>query len=414
VSDLSDVLEDAYRREWAFVLAGTVRVTRDLDVAEECVQDAFVSAISAWGDKGPPDNVGAWLTTAARRRALDQQRRARTLRSKLPLLVEPDSAMPDPADLVEDSVIPDDRLRLVFTCCHPALSHTARAALTLRLVCGLSTQRIAKAFLVPEATMAARITRAKRKIAVARIPYAIPAESDLPERLDAVLTVIHLFFTSGHTASSGDALVDGAVVDRSLDLARMLHDLLPGEREVAGLLALLLLTDSRRDARVDADGRLVLLADQDRTTWDRHQIDEGRRLVRHALTNGPPGRYALQAAIAAVHAEAPSYAETDWRDLLGLYDALLRVWPSPVVALNRAVVVAEVEGPAAGLAAVDTVADSGELMEYAYLPSTRADLLRRLGRRQEAAEAYREALLLVDNEVERVFLAERLAELNPA
>ncbi len=410
MSRLADALDDAYRREWAFVLAATVRVAGSLDVAEECVQDAFVAAIGAWSERGVPDNPGAWLTTTARRRALDQLRRDRTLRSKLPLLIEPDANEPDPADLLEDSVVTDDRLRLVFTCCHPALSAETQAALTLRLVCGLSTPRIARAFLVSEATMAARITRGKKKIEVARIPFAIPAESELPERLDTVLTVIHLFFTAGHTASSGDELVDAEVVGRSMDLARLLHQLLPYESEVQGLLALLLLTDVRSQTRVDSNGSLVLLKDQNRSRWDGAQINEGRSLVALALTRRPPGRFALQAAIAAVHAGAPLYEETDWAELLGLYDVLLTVWPSPVVALNRAVVVAELRGPEEGLAIVDAIDAVGQLDRYAYLPATRADLLRRLNRRSEAARSYEQAIELVDNDVERVFLQDRLAE----
>ncbi|MCZ3390140.1 MAG: sigma-70 family RNA polymerase sigma factor [Actinomycetia bacterium] len=407
---LADAFDDAYRREWAFVLAATVRVAGSLDVAEECVQDAFVAAIGAWSEHGVPDNPGAWLTTAARRRALDQLRRDKTLRSKLPLLIELDANDPDPADIVEDSVVIDDRLRLVFTCCHPALSAETQAALTLRLVCGLSTPRIARAFLVSEATMAARITRGEKKIEVAQIPYVMPAESELPERLDTVLTVIHLFFTAGHTASSQDELVDSEVVGRSIDLARMLHALLQYESEVQGLLALLLLTDVRRQTRVDANGSLVLLKNQDRSPWDAAQIDEGRSLVALVLMSRPPGRFALQAAIAAVHAGAPSYEGTDWSELLGLYDVLLDVWPSPVVELNRAVVVAELRGPEAGLAIVDGIASAGQLDRYSYLPATRADLLRRLNRRDEAALSYKQAIVLVDNDVERAFLQDRLIE----
>jgi RNA polymerase sigma-70 factor (ECF subfamily) len=258
--------------------------------------------------------------------------------------------------------------------------------------------------------MAARITRGKKKIEVARIPFAMPAESELPERLDTVLTVIHLFFTAGHTASSGDELVDAAVVGRAIDLARMLHQLLPYESEVQGLLALLLLTDVRSKTRVDPSGSLVLLKDQDRSRWDAAQIDEGRSVVTLALMRRPPGRFALQAAIAAVHAEAPSYEETDWAELLALYDVLLTAWPSPVVELNRAVVVAELHGPEAALAIVDALEADGRLVRYAYLPATRADLLRRLNRRSEAAQSYEWALELADNEVERAFLQDRLAE----
>jgi RNA polymerase sigma-70 factor (ECF subfamily) len=310
----------------------------------------------------------------------------------------------------EASVIPDDRLRLVFTCCHPALAVEAQVALTLRLLCGLTTAEIARAFLVSEATMAARITRAKKKIAVARIPYRIPPVHELPDRLDSVLTVVHLLYTTGHTAPQGDRLVRPELVERALDLARMLSVLMPDDREVRGLLALLLLTDARRATRTGERGRLLLLEEQDRSRWDGQAIAEGTELVRQALRRGRPGRFALQAAIAAVHAEAPTYAKTDWREILGLYDALLAVWRSPVVELNRAVAVAMVDGPAAGLAAMDQVAGDARLAGYPYLSAARADLLRRLGRRDEAAAAYRTALGLATNASERDFLAQRLEE----
>jgi RNA polymerase sigma-70 factor, ECF subfamily len=412
VSEVQQVLADAHRREWAFVLAATVRVTGNLDVAEECVQDAFVTALTTWSDRGVPENPAAWLTTAARRRALDLLRRDRTLRTKLPLLVgtapsEVPASLGDAQD-EEAGVIPDDRLRLIFTCCHPALAIEAQVALTLRLLCGLTTTEIARAFLVSEATMAARITRAKKKIAVAHIPYRIPPAHELPDRLDAVLTVVHLLYTTGHTAPGGDRLVRPELVERALDLARMLGTLMPDDREVRGLMALLLLNDARRATRTDADGRLLLLEEQDRSHWDVRAIEEGRELVRQALRRGRPGRFAIQAAIAAVHAEAPTYAETDWREILGLYDALLEVWPSPVVELNRAVAVAMVEGPAAGLAALERLDDDPRLAGYPYLPAARADLLRRLGRMEEAAEAYRVALDLASNAAERRFLAGRL------
>jgi RNA polymerase sigma-70 factor (ECF subfamily) len=393
VSEVRRALAEAHRREWAFVLAATVRLAGNLDTAEECVQDAFVTALKTWTEPGVPDNPGAWLTTTARRRAVDVLRRDRTLRRKLPLLVETraGAAAHGPADGDEEGeeagVITDDRLRLIFTCCHPALACEAQVALTLRLVCGLSTAEIARAFLVSETTLAARITRAKRKIAVARIPYRVPPTHELPDRLDAVLTVVHLLYTTGHTAPQGDELVRSDLVERALDLARMLHALMPDDREVRGLLALLLLTDARRATRTAADGRLLLLEEQDRSHWDRRAIAEGSELVVGALRRGRPGRFALQAAIAAVHAEASSFAETDWHEVLGLYDMLLEAWPSPVVALNRAVAVAMVEGPAAGLAAVDAVADDPRLAAYPYLAATRADLLRRLGRAQDAARA---------------------------
>jgi RNA polymerase sigma-70 factor, ECF subfamily len=422
--EVSAAVADAHRREWAFVLAATARVARDIDVAEECVQDAYVAALDAWSRQGVPRNPGAWLTTAARRRALDVQRRDRTLRSKLPLLIEPDS-LPgtgdDPAG--ESSVaglaagdgagaIPDDRLRLVFTCCHPALAREAQVALTLRLVCGLATAEIARAFLVPEATMAARVTRAKKKISAARIPYRVPGPAELPDRLDAVLTVIHLLYTTGHTAPSGPELVRAEIVDRAIGLARMVCELMPDEREARGLLALLLLTDARRATRTAADGRLLLLEEQDRSRWDRAAIAEGTALVTEGLRGrrGRPGRFLLQAAIAGVHAEAPSYAATDWPQLLLLYDELAGAWPTPVVALNRAVVHAMTDGPEAGLADIEAIEREGRLAGYRYLPAARADLLRRLGRRQDAAEAYRTALGLTENAAERAFLAGRIDE----
>jgi len=409
VNKVRQALAEAHRREWAFVLAATVRVAGNLDVAEECVQDAFVAALATWTERGVPGNPGAWLTTTARNRALDVRRREQSLRRKLPLLVGTDPA-PDPADGEEAGMIPDDRLRLVFTCCHPALAREAQVALTLRLVCGLTTSEIARAFLVSEPTMAARITRAKHKIAAARIPYRVPPAHELPDRLDAVLTVVHLLYTTGHTAPQGQALVRADLVERALDLARMLHTVMPDEREVRGLLALLLLTDARRATRTDAGGRLLLLEEQDRSRWDQQAIVQGRELVRTALRPSRPGRFALQAAIAAVHAEAPSYAETDWREVLALYNVLLAVWPSPVVALNRAVAIAVVEGPAPGLAALDAIADDPRLAAYPYLAATRADLLRRLGRTQDAAHAYQAALSLTANTAERDFLAQRLAE----
>jgi RNA polymerase sigma-70 factor, ECF subfamily len=406
VNEARRAIAEAHRREWAFVLAATVRLVGNLDIAEECVQDAFVTALKTWTERGVPDNPGAWLTTTARRRAVDVMRRDRTLHRKLPLLVETGLGAGE-----ENSVIPDDRLRLIFTCCHPALAREARVALTLRLVCGLTTAEIARAFLVSESTMAARITRAKKKIALARIPYRVPPAHELPDRLDAVLTVVHLLYTTGHTAPEGDALVRPDLVERALDLARMLHALMPDDREVRGLLALLLLTDARRATRTDPGGRLLLLEEQDRSRWDRGAIAEGSELVVGALRRGRPGRFTLQAAIAAVHAEAPSYDQTDWQEVLSLYDELLAVWHSPVVALNRAVAVAMVHGPEAGLAVLDAIAEDARLARYPYLEAARADLLRRLGRPLEAAGAYRAALSLATNAAERGFLERRLAEL---
>ncbi|MEP7025570.1 MAG: sigma-70 family RNA polymerase sigma factor [Actinomycetota bacterium] len=406
--DPRDAVADAHRREWAFVLAATARVARDIDLAEECVQDAYVAAIDAWAREGVPRNPGAWLTTTARRKALDALRRDRTLRAKLPLLVELSADGDGPAG---DDVIPDDRLRLVFTCCHPALAREAQVALTLRLVCGLTTGEIARAFLVSETAMAARVTRAKKKISAARIAYRVPEPAELPDRLDAVLTVVHLLFTTGHTAPGGQDLVRADLVDRAIALTRMIHTLMPDEREARGLLALILLTDARRATRADQAGRLLLLEDQDRTRWDRTAIEEGITLVPGALRGGCPGRFALQAAIAALHAEAPSYAETDWPQLLQLYGELLRAWPSPVVALNRAVVRAMVDGPGAALAEIDGLEQDGRLAGYHYLPAARADLLRRLGRDGEAAQAYQAAMDLTGNAAEREFLAGRIARL---
>jgi RNA polymerase sigma-70 factor (ECF subfamily) len=403
---------EAHRREWAFVLAATARVTRDLDVAEECVQDAYVAALDAWAKQGVPRNPAAWLTTAARHRALDGLRRERTLRSKLPLLVPEQVDEPSVSE-ARDDPIGDDRLRLIFTCCHPALAREAQVALTLRLVCGLSTSDIARAFLVSEPTMAARVTRAKKKISAARIAYRVPEASELPDRLDAVLTVMHLVFTTGHTAPSGPVLVRDDLVDRAISLARMLRQLMPDEPEAAGLLALMMITDARRRTRTDGAGNLLLLEQQDRSRWDGAQIAEGATLVTDALRyGGRPGRFVLQAAIAAVHGEAPSYAATDWPQLLVLYDRLLLAWPSPVVALNRAVVISMVSGPQAALDELAGLEADGRLDDYHYLPAAKADLLRQLGRPAEALRAYESALELAENPAEQAFLAGRIAEVS--
>ena len=424
--DVTRAVEDAHRREWAFVLAATVRVTGDLDVAQECAQEAYVSAIEAWQRDGVPRSPGAWLTTVARNRALDVVRREATLRRKLPLLVEPVEAdatgsaggpgdTDDSDDPDGEAAVPDDRLRLLFTCCHPALPEEARVALTLRLVCGVPTPDVARAFLVAEPTMAARITRAKKKITAARIPYRVPAPADLPERLDSVLTVVHLLFTAGHTAPSGDVRVRDDLCERAVDLARLVVHLLPGEPEARGLLGLLLLTHARRRARTD-DGRRVLLEDQDRSRWDPVLVAYGLKLTAEALTATPrPGRFALQAAIAGVHTAADSFAATDWPRVVTLYDRLLAVWDSPVVALNRAAAVAFLPPPAGGplvaLREIDSLATDPRLAGYPYLPAARADLLRRLGRTDEAAAAYGEALALTGNAAEREFLQRRRAAL---
>jgi RNA polymerase sigma-70 factor (ECF subfamily) len=391
------------------VLAATVRVTGDIDLAEECVQDAYARALATWSTDGIPAKPGAWLTTVARRRAIDAVRRVSTLDRALPRLVEPAPA-PDPGELDPPDIV-DDRLRLIFTCCHPAIGPDAQIALTLRLLCGLTTAEVARAFLVSEATMAARITRAKKKIALARIPYRVPPLDELPSRIDAVLSVVHLLYTTGHTAPGGTDLIRRDLVERSLDLARVLRTLLPTDADVAGLLALILLTDARRATRLSHDGQLVLLSEQDRSQWDGAAIAEGIALVREALRRRPPGRFALMAAIAAVHAEAPTWDATDWREIVGLYDLLVDLWPSPVVALNRAVAVGLAEGPEAGLAALDALAAEPLLATYSYLAAARADFLRRLDRTGDARLAYEEALLLSENAVERAFLEERLGQL---
>jgi RNA polymerase sigma-70 factor, ECF subfamily len=391
---VAEAVAAAHSTEWAAVLAATARVAADLDLAEDCVQDAYAKALVHWRDQGVPRRPGAWLTTVATRRALELRRRADLARRKLPLLM--------PEDDVQDRTFPDDRLRLVFTCCHPALAQEAQIALTLRLVCGLSSAEIAKAFLVKETTMQARITRAKQKISRSGIPYRIPKAPDLPERIDAVLDVVHLVYAAGHTAADGDALTRTDLGRRGLDLARMIRLLLPDSSEAAGLLALLLLTQAREAARV-TNGRLVLMEDQDRSLWDRELIDEGLRLVPEALR--PAGRFGLMSAIAAVHAEAARWEDTDWSEILGLYDVLLERWPSPVVALNRVVAISYVAGPEAALAQLP---DDPALATYPYLASTRGELLWRCGRIQDARAAYEEALAFTSNAVEAEFLQRRI------
>ena len=405
---------EAHRRAWGFVLAATARVTRDLDAAEDCVQDAYAEALTAWSASGVPARPAAWLTLVARRRAMNLIHRNDTLARKMPLLVDTATALPGPGDGGDTAAdaIPDDRLRLIFPCCHTALAAEARVALTLRLLCGLTTGEVASAFLVSEPTMAARITRAKKKIAAARIPYQVPPASELPDRLAAVLDVVHLVFTTGHTAPAGQSLQRRDLAERALDLARMLRQLLPGDPAVAGLLALILLTDARRHTRTTDDGRLLLLAEQDRTRWDRAEINEGLALIRTALEQRPATRYALMAAIAAIHATAPRWEATDWQEITGLYDRLIQIWPSPVVALNRAIAVGQARGPQAGLAALDRLAAEPQLAGYHYLPAARAEFLRRLDRTEDARLAYTEARLLADNPVEQDFLTRRLAELD--
>jgi len=407
-SEVAAAVADAHRREWAFVLAATVRVAGDIDAAEEAVQDAYASALSTWGGNGIPHNPGAWLTVTARRRALDMRRRAATAQRALPKLV---GRADDDGDGAEGDDIPDDRLRLIFTCCHPALPPEGRVALTLRLLCGLSTAEVARAFLVPEATMAARITRAKKKIAAAGIPYRVPSSDELHERVDAVLSVIYLVYTTGHTAPAGADLMRRDLAERGVELARLLRALLPADPDVAGLLALVLLTEARRDARVDGNQDLVLLEDQDRSRWDKHAVTEGITLLREALASRPPGRFALMAAIAAVHDESGSWSGTDWQEILGLYDLLMERWPSPVVRLNRAIALGFAVGPAEGLAELDALGAEPQLAGYQYLAAARGDFLVRLGRPEEARVAFEEALILTDNEAEQRFLRGRLGGL---
>ncbi|MFF0343945.1 RNA polymerase sigma factor [Kribbella sp. NPDC004875] len=393
---VAEAVAAAHVSEWAAVLAATARVAADLDLAEDCVQDAYAKALVHWRDEGVPRRPGAWLTTVATRRALEHRRRADVARRKLPLLI--------PEGDVTDETFPDDRLRLVFTCCHPALAQEAQIALTLRLVCGLSSAEIAKAFLVKDATMQARITRAKQKISRSGIAYRIPRTPELPERIDAVLDVVHLVYTAGHTAIDGDSLTRTDLSRRGIDLARMIRLLLPDSAEAAGLLALLLLTQSREAARIGDAGRLVLMEDQDRSLWDQELIAEGLALVEDAL-RGSAGRFGVLAAIAAVHAGAPRWEDTDWPEILGLYDVLLERWPSPVIALNRVVALSYVTGPEAAL---EQLPDDPALATYPYLASTRGELLWRCGRGAEARVAYQEALAFTSNPVEAEFLKSRI------
>jgi RNA polymerase sigma-70 factor (ECF subfamily) len=403
------LIEEVFRTEFGSAVATLVRLFGDIDVAEEAVQDAFVIAMDKWASDGVPPNPGGWIVTTAKRKALDKLRREST-RGQRETRAVVEATVPEDTepDMDDDSALPDDRLRLIFTCCHPALAPASQVALTLRLLGGLECPEIARAFLVPEETMAKRLVRAKAKIRDAHIPYRVPSDEELPDRLRYVLQVIYLVFNEGYSASSG-ALQRTDLCDEAIRLARVCSELMPDEPEVFGLLALMLLISARRDARVDANGDLVLLPDQDRSLWSRDRIDEGLALVRALLRRNQPGPYQIQAAINAVHSSAPTAADTDWSQIVALYDQLTVFTPTPVVALNRAAAIAERDGAEAGLAALEPLADA--LDAYHPFHVARAELLSRVGRVKTAAGAYHRALELVGNDDERLFLERRLRAL---
>jgi RNA polymerase sigma-70 factor (ECF subfamily) len=403
-------LESLYREEWRRVLATTVRLTGDFDLSEEAVQDAFVVALEQWPRDGAPANPYAWLVSTARNRVVDQLRRRGRFAEKQ-REIEHLAALNEfeEMDLSEAAMV-DDQLRLIFTCCHPALAVEAQVALTLRTVCGLTTEEIARGFIVPVATMAQRLVRVKRKIRDARLPFAMPPSEKLAERLDGVMLVVYLVFTEGYAATSGKLWIRRQLCDEAIRLGRLLCQLIPRNPELRALLALMLLHDSRRNARAGPDREIITLEEQNRELWDGREIAEGVPLLESALREGATGEYALQAAIAALHARAQHVEDTDWTQIARLYDALLKKQPSPVVELNRAAAIAMAEGPSSGLALIDQLEARGELAGYHLLPAARADLLRRDGRWREAAEAYRQALAIVANDPERRYLNRRLAE----
>ena len=404
-------LEKLHREESGRVLSTLIRLLGDFDLAEEMLQEAYAVALQKWPSEGAPANPRAWLVSTARHKAIDRLRRDRRFETKRDEIARNVESTAQPADDFGDDMFPDDRLRLIFTCSHPALATDAQVALTLHTICGLTTEEISRAFLVSVATMAQRLVRAKRKIRDANIPYRVPAREDLPDRLDAALLVVYLIFNEGYLASTGDALIRRELCAEAIRLARTMCELLPCEAESQALLGLMLLHDSRCDARVSADGEIILLDEQDRALWHSEQIREGTALTESALRGGSKGSYALQASIAALHANAKTARETDWPQIAALYGALLETHPSPVIAVNRAVAVAMARSPEDGLALLDELESRDELSEFHLLPAARADLLRRLGRSAEAADAYRRALALATNDVERRFLRRRLAML---